>query len=165
MITIQKITSSEANGFASLTAKLASQTKFMMREPSEANLTEAAAKLMIVNVEKEDNFLYVAKKGKQVVGFMSATKGTFIRTKHLAYIVVGILAEYSGQGIGQRFMDELNQWATGQKLRRLELTVMTHNYNAIRLYEKNGFVKEGVKKDAMFIDGQFVDEFYMARIL
>ena len=36
---------------------------------------------------------------------------------------------------------------------------------AKRLYEQKGFVVEGTKKNAMMIDGDFVDEFYMAKLL
>ena len=36
---------------------------------------------------------------------------------------------------------------------------------AKHLYEKNGFVVEGIKRDAMFVDGNYVDEYYMAKLL
>lgn len=39
-----------------------------------------------------------------------------------------------------------------------------HNI-ALHLYEKNGFVIEGVKKNSMIIQGEFVDEYYMGRIM
>ena len=42
---------------------------------------------------------------------------------------------------------------------------MTHNLNAIKLYEKVGFIKEGVKKNSLLVDGNYVDEYYMGKIL
>jgi RimJ/RimL family protein N-acetyltransferase len=36
---------------------------------------------------------------------------------------------------------------------------------AKHLYEKSGFVVEGIKKNAMFVDGEYVDEYYMAKLL
>ena len=48
---------------------------------------------------------------------------------------------------------------------RIELTVICNNNIAKSLYEKNGFVVEGVKKNSMVIDGEYVDEFYMAKTL
>jgi Acetyltransferases, including N-acetylases of ribosomal proteins len=48
-------------------------------------------------------------------------------------------------------------------LTRLELTVMVHNERAIALYKKMGFEIEGTKKRSMRIDGQYVDEYYMAK--
>lgn len=40
---------------------------------------------------------------------------------------------------------------------------MACNPIAKKLYERNGFIVEGIKKNAMLVDGQFVDEYYMAR--
>jgi len=42
-------------------------------------------------------------------------------------------------------------------LNRVGLEVLNNNKNAIHIYEKIGFVKEGVKRNAFFIDGSFVD--------
>ena len=47
---------------------------------------------------------------------------------------------------------------------RVELTVYADNERAIHLYEKYGFVKEGVKRKAAISCGQYKDEILMARI-
>lgn len=49
-------------------------------------------------------------------------------------------------------------------LKRVELTVYTDNDRAIRLYERNGFVKEGHLRCFGFRDGEYVDAYTMARI-
>jgi len=47
---------------------------------------------------------------------------------------------------------------------RVELTVFTDNERAIHLYEKFGFVKEGVKRLAAIRNGKYEDVLMMARI-
>ena len=47
----------------------------------------------------------------------------------------------------------------------IELTVMARNHRAIALYERVGFVQEGRRVDCLLIDGEFLDELYMAMIL
>lgn len=47
---------------------------------------------------------------------------------------------------------------------RLELTVRCDNEPAIHLYRKNGFVVEGVKKHTMRVNGEYVDEYTMAKL-
>lgn len=57
------------------------------------------------------------------------------------------------------------KWAKENAIKRLELTVICTNIVAKQLYEQKGFVVEGTKKNAMLIDGDYVDEFYMAKLL
>ena len=59
---------------------------------------------------------------------------------------------------------ELDKWARENNLTRLELTVVSSNIVAKHLYEKNGFEIEGTRKNAMIIDGKYVDEYYMAKL-
>jgi RimJ/RimL family protein N-acetyltransferase len=47
----------------------------------------------------------------------------------------------------------------------MELTVMAHNRSAVALYERSGFVVEGTRRDSMLVEGNYVDEYYMARML
>ena len=58
-------------------------------------------------------------------------------------------------------MDLADNWLG---LRRLELTVFVDNDTAIRLYERSGFVREGVLRAYAFRDGRFVDVLAMARL-
>jgi len=60
---------------------------------------------------------------------------------------------------------ELERWAKKNNLHRLELTVMAHNEAALALYKKMGFEIEGRKKHTLFINGSFVDEYCMAKLL
>ena len=59
---------------------------------------------------------------------------------------------------------ELDKWAIENNLTRLELTVVSSNIVAKHLYEKNGFEIEGTRKNAMIIDGKYVDEYYIAKL-
>jgi RimJ/RimL family protein N-acetyltransferase len=55
----------------------------------------------------------------------------------------------------------MQDWAREQGIQRIELTVMAHNDAAIALYERNGFTIEGIKKGAIVVDGNLVDEIMM----
>ncbi len=71
----------------------------------------------------------------------------------------------SGRGSEPHFFKQLDKWANEKGVTRLELTVMCINDAARHLYEKNGFVVEGTKKNSMVVDGTYVDEYYMAKLL
>ena len=111
-----------------------------------------------------DNLILIAIDEENIVGFLSAQKGEYKRIKHTDYIVVGIREKYRGKGIGSKLFSELDTWAIENKITRLELSVICSNTIAKHLYEKNGFKVEGIKKNAMIIDGKYVDEFFMAKI-
>ncbi len=50
------------------------------------------------------------------------------------------------------------------ELHRIALHVFATNQRAIRVYEKNGFVREGLLRQAACIDGQWLDVVCMARV-
>ncbi|WP_308419001.1 GNAT family N-acetyltransferase [Virgibacillus oceani] len=59
----------------------------------------------------------------------------------------------------------MDTWARQQGLSRLELTVVVDNEAGLALYKKAGFVIEGVKKHSLLINGDFLDEYYMGKLL
>jgi len=44
-----------------------------------------------------------------------------------------------GKGVGDRFLDDIEQWAAGLGLRTMRLSVMPSNHAAMRLYRRHGF--------------------------
>jgi putative acetyltransferase len=87
------------------------------------------------------------------------------RRGHAGSIGMGVHDAYTGRGIGRALIGEIlaiaDRWLD---IHRVELTVFTDNDTAIRLYERNGFVKEGHLKQFAFRDGDYVDAFSMARL-
>ena len=47
----------------------------------------------------------------------------------------------------------------------LELGLMAHNERALRLYTSLGYQPEGRKRDVFLVDGVYVDELMMGKIL
>lgn len=77
---------------------------------------------------------------------------------------MGVVPEHRGRGIGARLIDQTLSRAFATGFVRVELSVRADNWRAVRLYEKVGFVREGVLRDAVFVDGEFHDTVAMARI-
>lgn len=162
---IREIKISDADAFWQMQFELDKETKYMMYEPNERTKNLNLINSLIQKAVEGNNLLLVAENDKNIIGFLSAQRGVPNRIKHTAYIVVGIRKAFQGKGIGTEFFKELDLWARQKNITRLELTVMCNNIMAKHLYEKNGFVIEGIKKNSMFVDGEYVDEFYMAKLL
>lgn len=47
-------------------------------------------------------------------------------------------------------------------LHRIQLEAYAYNHRALRVYEKVGFVVEGIRREVEFRDGEWVDEMLMA---
>lgn len=156
---------SDAEAFWQMQFELDKETKYMMYEPNERTKDINRLNHLIQNALQGRNLLLVAENENEIVGYLSAQRGMLNRIKHTAYIVVGIRKAFQGKGIGSAFFEKLDLWARKSAITRLELTVMCSNKVAKHLYEKNGFAIEGIKKNSMFINGEYVDEFYMAKLL
>lgn len=165
MIQYRKIKSEDTKNFFQLMSKLDEETDYMLYLPHERKEDLPKLAQLIDNMQKDGLLLGAENEAGQLVGYLLAERTTLSKVRHSAYIVVGIQQEYQGKGIGTKLFSYLEEWAKANQLRRLELTVMVPNERAIHLYEKAGFVKEGIKKNSIFMDERFVDEYYMAKLL
>ncbi len=86
------------------------------------------------------------------------------RRRHAAGLGITIAAQAQGQGVGHALMRALlahaDDWAG---LLRIELTVYADNARAIALYERHGFVREGLLKGYGLRAGRYEDCLSMAR--
>ena len=66
---------------------------------------------------------------------------------------MGLLPSFRGQGLGRRLVREALSHVFANTLKRVELEVFASNKIAVGLYEREGFVIEGRKRCARFLDG------------
>ncbi|HCW53358.1 MAG TPA: GNAT family N-acetyltransferase [Clostridium sp.] len=162
---IRKAELSDAENFLNMLKKLDTETKDMMLEPGERNSTLEQFKSRIQNISGEDGLTLLIDDDKKIGGFLSAERGCYKRIRHSAYIVIGMLKEYRGRHLGTKMFEQLEEWAISNNIARLELTVVCTNKSAVALYKKMGFKIEGIKENSMIVDGNYVDEYYMGKII
>ncbi|MBE1556808.1 GNAT family N-acetyltransferase [Sporosarcina limicola] len=141
-------------------------SNFMLFEPGERTLSVEQQKKRIESMKEEkSSTILIAEDNGIVVGYLVVIGGNPNRAKHSVYLVIGIEENYRGKGIGAKLFTKLDEWARDQYIHRLELTVMVHNKAATALYEKMGFEIEGTKRHSLFIDGKYIDEYYMSKLI
>jgi RimJ/RimL family protein N-acetyltransferase len=156
----------DAAALLRLKQRLDTETAFMLLEPDERDSSvQALADELDAITRSENSVVIAAEADGQLIGYVELTGGSFRRNKTTAYLVIGVLTEAGGRGIGARLLSEAKRWAAEAGLHRLELTVMAHNQRAAGLYQRMGFTVEGRRAQCLVIDGQYVDELYMAAIL
>jgi RimJ/RimL family protein N-acetyltransferase len=165
-IVIREIQEDDAEAYLALCNRLDEETNFRMYEPGERRTSTEQQRRMIRDVLAWDNStILIAEQDGALVGCLEAYGGKFHRDWHNVYIAVGVLQACTGKGVGTQLFIELERWALEREVHRLELTVMVDNQRAIALYQKMGFETEGRKRHALRVDGVFVDEYLMARLL
>jgi RimJ/RimL family protein N-acetyltransferase len=166
LMQIREVRASDAQSVLSLMYQLDRESKFMMLEEGERSTTlEQQEKILESFCESNSKTMFVISDGQEVYGFAAGIGNTANRNRHSMYCVMGIKQLTSGRGYGKQLLEHLEAWALTQDFTRLELTVMCHNEGAFNLYNKHGFEIEGTKRNSLKVDGQYVDEFYMSKLL
>lgn len=155
----------DVNEFCEFLNKLDDEAEYMLFEKGERNISKERIQKNIESVVNDGNKCYIALTNGKIIGYLIAVRESFIRTNHVAVVVTGILEEYCSKGIGYLLLQNIIEWASTNKIKRLELTVITENERAINLYKKCGFEIEGTRKASTLKNGMYYDEFYMSKIL
>jgi RimJ/RimL family protein N-acetyltransferase len=163
---VRAITEADICEYYELSLKLDEETPFRLYEPGERPrdpdlfFRETAEFL-----KNPHSNIFVAEKDARLVGCLQATGRTVRRIRHVVSINIAILQVYTGHGLGGKLFGATEEWARQNGIKRLDLSVMLNNIPAQKLYQKLGFVREGIKRGSMFIDGEFIDEYYMCKWL
>ncbi len=98
----------------------------------------------------------------EVVGWCDVVRLDQESFRHGWRLGMGLLPTVRGRGVGRRLAEAAIAAAKAQGAERIELEVFASNTRAIALYEKLGFLREGVKRRARKLDGEFDDIVMMA---
>lgn len=163
---VREIKADDAENLIHLIKEVEAKSKFMLMEPGERKTTPEQQRKFIENLGHQYNStIFVAEQSGNLVGYIIVKGRREKRVKHSAYIVVGVLEQNRGQGIGTALFQRAEKWAESHNISRLELTTVTKNETGIGLYKKSGFEIEGTKRSSLKVDGTFYDEYYMSKLL
>jgi RimJ/RimL family protein N-acetyltransferase len=85
--------------------------------------------------------------------------------QHLGRFGMMIRKEYWGQGIGRKLLSLFEPHAIECGISRVEAEVRSANERGVTLYKNSGYEIEGRRKRAVKIDGEWGDEFFIAKFL
>lgn len=91
----------------------------------------------------ENAFFLVAKEGGQVLGYC----GLYMAFDEGEIINVAVAPGFRKRGIADSMLGELLTQAGKKGVHRFFLEVRVSNIPAIRLYEKHGFTRQGIRKN------------------
>ncbi|MFK3780062.1 GNAT family N-acetyltransferase [Agrobacterium sp. NPDC089420] len=123
-----------------------------------------AVRAFVLDMIEHGHPQFVALADGEVIGWCDIRRESRPSLVHRGALGIGILPPHRDRGLGERLMRRTLDAARDRGLHRVELSVHADNTRAIALYEKIGFVHEGRARDAVLIDGRYIDSLNMAII-
>ncbi len=158
-IRIERMTEAHVEGFYRALDIVARERKYLTL--LEAPPLEDTRKFALSSIGR-GNVHLVALDGGEVVGWCDIRRHFFPSQAHCASLGMGLLPSWREQGLGKRLIEAAIEGARTAGMVRIELGVHADNPRAIQLYERVGFVREGVSRDAFCVDGEYTDVINMA---
>jgi RimJ/RimL family protein N-acetyltransferase len=106
--------------------------------------------------------VFVAENENGIVGRLSLARDSHPASPHVADLGLMVAVGHRRRGIGRALLERAVEWAREVGVEKLELHVFPHNEPAIRLYERFGFVREGLRRGHYRRGGELVDAVLMA---
>ncbi|WP_138495269.1 GNAT family N-acetyltransferase [Paenibacillus pinistramenti] len=127
---------------------------------------QLAAYLSQANTEASDKHIYrvVHEATGKVIGHINLQIDRINNSARVGKVLVGDQS-LRGQGIGQRMIEEAVRIAFGDfKVHRVNLGVFAYNHSALACYEKAGFVRDGLLREARKFGDQYWDLWEMSML-
>ena len=162
---IRELQIEDSKNFLELTKITDAETTFLYFEEKERKTTLEEQVKNIQSGIEQGYILLVCEIDNELVGYVVGFTFEVNRRKHCMSIAIAMLQDYSSKGMGTELMKELIKRGKEKGITRFELDVSVKNKIAINLYKKMGFVIEGERKNSYLIDGEFDDDYIMAKII
>ncbi|GAM89535.1 hypothetical protein ANO11243_075740 [Dothideomycetidae sp. 11243] len=143
------------NVLANIPAPVSKKTAAALREYLSSQMLGVAITLRQKDDDDDDDDNKVT-----TIGFTVLRMDNKEHHHRCAAVGISLGKEYQGKGYGSEALRWLLEWGfLYANLHRIEITVYGWNSGARRLYEKLGFVQEGVRRKALWFNGQWWDDF------
>ena len=159
---------SDASEVRALLDQIGQESSFTSLDENGLSISESEMQIFIdKQAQSENQITLLAFLNDELAGIINVTADQRPRVRHIGDIFLGIKKTFWGSGLGSILMEEAIEWAESSGvIRRLQLTVQKRNLAAIHLYEKMGFITEGLQERGACIErGEFLDVYLMGKLI
>ena len=163
-LVLRSATEDDAEMLLSYLKTVCGETRFLMYEEDEVNITLEGEKGFIRNhIETDDNVLIIGLYDGEYIGNCSFDRqGMSRRNHHRASIGIALFQKFTGLGLGRIMLTNLLEFIKAQGYEQVELIVIEGNDRARHLYESVGFKEYGrLPKANKYDDGTYADDILM----
>jgi len=110
----------------------------------------------------EPMFWMILLDGERIGYFRTSN---WVKENKNIYLGADLHKNFRGKGLGyQSYIEFIPIFGKELNLHKISLEVLETNQRAIKLYERIGFVNEGIKRDEVLKDGKWVNSIIMSII-
>lgn len=162
-VTVREARGRDARRLAEIGAQVAAEPEGWL--VSDGGWSNAAAERRAIRLARWSGnvAILVAELDGRVVGRLSILRDQRPACRHVADVGLMVEFEQRGRGVGRAMLGAAEEWAREHGVEKLELHVFPHNLVAIGLYERVGYVREGLRRRHFHRRGEYVDAILMAK--
>ncbi len=165
-VTIRLGTPEDAGGILDCLVSTLAERVWFDRDENEMGITDPSVlKNKIREFRSGERAYIVAAQGDKILGFILVVRGGIKSTRHTADFGMSLLPGFRDRGIGTMLVQAAMDWASEHGVEKLYCCTFDTNPRAVKLYEKFGFVREGVRVKQYKIAGEYVDQIMFGKIL
>lgn len=110
--------------------------------------------------------VFVAEIEGKVAGYIGYENPTGLPSNsHVMELYIAVHPDYQGKGVGRALITHLITWGKQQNYKKVSLRVLALNKAAIAFYHSNGFSEQGRLINEFLLDGTYVDDIMMYKML
>ncbi|HAA57442.1 MAG TPA: hypothetical protein DCE42_21940 [Myxococcales bacterium] len=126
-----------------------------------ADIEKEREKIRSFTQEENSLFLFAKAKGQNIgmIDFRGLQRRAL---RHVTMLGICVHRDWRGRGVGNALLEHGIRWARENPVvKRIELYTYLRNERAQHLYEKFGFVREGVRRRMVLFEGEYLDDVTM----
>ncbi len=159
--TLRSARPTDARGLAQLFAAVRDEGRWLLTPPSA--VSEPSEAFFIGEMIRGGGGLaLVAEADGEVIGNVLVSMERNAVSSHVGTLSIVIDEAWRDVGIGTAMVRAAQAWSHERKVGKLALAVFPDNERAIAVYERCGFVREGVRRQQYRVEGELRDELLMA---
>lgn len=157
-VLIREVSIHDAEKAIEYLKQISLETNNLLREPHEITYTLESEQKLLAMIEKSNNdVMYTVWDNDKLISLTGFHGSELNRITHRVYVAISVLKDYQGLGLGTQLMSLLCLKAKEFGKTKIELDVREDNEAAIHIYEKQGFVKEGTRKNGIKDKSKYVN--------